>query len=51
MYFGADYYPEHWVFPFDGDEENPESRWEIDAHLMAQAGMNVVRMGEFSWGH
>lgn len=51
MYFGADYYPEHWVFPFDGDEENPESRWEIDAQLMAQAGMNVVRMGEFSWGH
>lgn len=50
MYFGADYYPEHWVFPFDGSEEEPESRWEIDAQLMAQAGMNVVRMGEFSWG-
>lgn len=50
MYFGADYYPEHWVFPFDGSEEEPESRWEIDAQLMAQAGMNVVRMGEFAWG-
>ncbi|MBL6763661.1 MAG: beta-galactosidase [Verrucomicrobiae bacterium] len=50
MYFGADYYPEHWVFPFDGSEEEPESRWDIDAQLMAQAGMNVVRMGEFSWG-
>ncbi len=50
MYFGADYYPEHWVFPFDGSEEEPESRWQVDAQLMAQAGMNVVRMGEFSWG-
>lgn len=50
MYFGADYYPEHWVFPFDGTAEEPESRWEQDAQLMAHAGMNVVRMGEFSWG-
>lgn len=50
MYFGADYYPEHWVFPFDGSEEEPESRWAVDAQLMAQAGMNVIRMGEFSWG-
>lgn len=50
MYFGADYYPEHWVYPFDGTAEKPESRWEQDAQLMAEAGMNVVRMGEFSWG-
>lgn len=50
MYFGADYYPEHWVFPFDGTAEEPESRWEQDAQLMAHAGMNVVRLGEFSWG-
>jgi beta-galactosidase len=50
MYFGADYYPEHWVFPFDGTAEEPESRWEQDAQLMAHVGMNVVRMGEFSWG-
>lgn len=50
MYFGADYYPEHWVFPFDGTAEEPESRWAQDAQLMAHAGMNVVRMGEFSWG-
>ena len=50
MYFGADYYPEHWVFPYDGTAEEPESRWEQDAQLMAHAGMNVVRLGEFSWG-
>ena len=50
MYFGADYYPEHWVFPYDGTQEEPESRWEQDAQLMAHAGMNVVRMGEFCWG-
>lgn len=50
MYFGADYYPEHWVYPYDGTADEPESRWEQDAQLMAHAGMNVVRMGEFSWG-
>ena len=50
MYFGTDYHPEHWVFPYAGTEDQPESRWEIDAQLMAQAGFNVVRMGEFSWG-
>lgn len=50
MYFGADYYPEHWVFPYAGTEDQPESRWEQDAQLMFGAGINVVRMGEFSWG-
>lgn len=50
MYFGADYYPEHWVFPYDGTAEEPESRWDQDAQLMEHAGMNVVRMGEFCWG-
>ncbi len=50
MHFGADYYPEHWVFPYAGSAELPESRWEEDASLMAAAGINVVRMGEFSWG-
>lgn len=50
MYFGTDYYPEHWVYPFAGTPEQPESRWEEDARLMVEAGMNVVRMGEFSWG-
>jgi beta-galactosidase len=50
MYFGADYHPEHWVYPYAGTAEEPEARWEQDAQLMEQAGFNVVRMGEFSWG-
>ncbi|MBR4427843.1 MAG: beta-galactosidase, partial [Clostridia bacterium] len=37
--FGADYYPEHW----------PRERWETDAKLMRELGLDVVRMGEFSW--
>ena len=32
MYFGVDYYPEHW----------PEERWEIDAQLMELLILNVV---------
>lgn len=39
FYFGVDYYPEHW----------PEERWPEDARLMAEAGLNVVRMAEFAW--
>ncbi|GAG67008.1 unnamed protein product [marine sediment metagenome] len=39
MYFGCDYYPEHW----------PKERWKKDAQLMAEAGFNVVRMAEFAW--
>ena len=39
FYFGVDYYPEHW----------PQERWETDAALMEQLGIQVVRMGEFSW--
>ena len=50
MYFGVDYYPEHWVFPYGGTAENPEATWEQDAELMAKAGINVVRIGEFTWG-
>jgi beta-galactosidase len=50
MFFGVDYYPEHWVFPHGGTAENPEGQWERDAALMARAGINVVRIGEFSWG-
>jgi beta-galactosidase len=50
MYLGAAYYPEQWVFPYDGTEEVPEDRWEQDAAGMAHAGLNVVRMGEFAWG-
>ena len=54
MFFGVDYYPEQSVFPNGGDEEHPETvwerAWERDAVLMAKAGFNVVRMGEFTWG-
>ncbi|MBI3850070.1 MAG: beta-galactosidase [Verrucomicrobia bacterium] len=50
MYFGVDYHPEHWVYPYAGTPEEPESRWQRDAHLMVSAGINVVRMGEFVWG-
>src|SRR5580693_6464395 len=50
MYFGVDYYPEHWVFPYSGTAENPEAAWEHDGELMVKAGINVVRIGEFSWG-
>ena len=39
FYFGVDYYPEHW----------PEERWPEDAHLMAEAGFNIVRLAEFAW--
>jgi beta-galactosidase len=50
MYFGVDYHPEHWVYPYDGTPEEPEARWKIDVALMQQLGVNVVRMGEFAWG-
>lgn len=50
MYFGVDYYPEHWVYPYGGTPEEPEARWKRDAELMVQLGVNVVRMGEFAWG-
>jgi len=39
MGFGVDYYPEHW----------PEDRWEHDARLMKDMGLDVVRIAEFSW--
>ena len=39
MYFGCNYYPEHW----------PEDKWEKDAQMMAKAGFNVVRLAEFAW--
>lgn len=39
MYFGADYYPEHW----------PKERWAVDAKLMKEAGFNLVRVAEFAW--
>lgn len=39
MYFGADYYPEHW----------PREDWEPHAKLMKEAHFNVVRIAEFAW--
>jgi beta-galactosidase len=36
---GVAYYPEQW----------PRDRWETDAALMADAGIAVVRIGEFAW--
>jgi beta-galactosidase len=50
MYFGVDYYPEQWVFPYGGTADHPEGAWETDADLMVKAGINVVRLGEFTWG-
>ncbi|MGA2029893.1 MAG: beta-galactosidase, partial [Verrucomicrobiota bacterium] len=50
MYFGVDYYPEQWVFPHGGTTDHREGAWGRDAALMAKAGVNVVRIGEFSWG-
>lgn len=39
LHFGVDYYPEHWE----------RSRWEKDAVLMQELGIQMVRMAEFSW--
>lgn len=39
IHFGVDYYPEHW----------PRTRWETDAKLMKDLGVQVVRLAEFSW--
>jgi beta-galactosidase len=50
MYFGTDYHPEHWVYPFAGTPDDPEARWRRDVELMVSAGVNVVRIGEFVWG-
>ena len=47
MFFGVDYYPEQWVFPYGGTADDPEGAWERDAELMVKAGFNVVRMGTF----
>lgn len=39
IFFGVDYYPEHW----------PRERWETDASMMREMGLQVARLGEFSW--
>lgn len=46
IYFGCDYYPEQWAQWLP----EGEARWETDAQLMQEAGFNVVRLAEFSWG-
>jgi beta-galactosidase len=50
MYFGVDYHPEQWVYPYAGTPEKPEAAWERDVELMQTAGVSVVRIGEFTWG-
>jgi beta-galactosidase len=37
---GVDYYPEHW----------DQAWWEDDAREMARAGVDTVRIAEFTWG-
>ncbi len=39
LHFGVDYYPEHWE----------QARWDRDAALMRDMGIQMVRMAEFSW--
>jgi beta-galactosidase len=39
LLLGTAWYPEQW----------PESRWERDLQLMQEAGIHMVRVGEFAW--
>ncbi|MCL4868871.1 MAG: beta-galactosidase [Anaerolineae bacterium] len=39
MQFGICYYPEQW----------PEDQWELDARMMQEAGLEIVRIAEFAW--
>jgi beta-galactosidase len=39
MRFGVCYYPEQW----------PEERWPVDVAMMADLGLDLVRIGEFAW--
>jgi len=39
MKIGVCYYPEQW----------PEDRWPVDARMMQQMQVDVVRVGEFAW--
>ncbi|MBI5947762.1 MAG: beta-galactosidase [Chloroflexi bacterium] len=36
---GVCYYPEHW----------PEERWDSDARMMAELGLDCARIAEFAW--
>jgi beta-galactosidase len=39
MKLGVCYYPEHW----------PRERWSVDARMMREAGLSIVRIAEFAW--
>jgi beta-galactosidase len=39
MQLGVCYYPEQW----------PQERWRLDAELMRQVGISLVRIAEFAW--
>ena len=39
LLLGVDYYP----------DQTPESLWEEDARMMAEAGITNVRVAEFAW--
>lgn len=39
MYFGVDYYPEHWT----------REEWGKHAEQMKEANINIVRLAEFAW--
>ncbi|MEB3414440.1 beta-galactosidase [Alteriqipengyuania sp. WL0013] len=39
MHLGTCYFPEHW----------PRERWAQDAAMMAEIGIDRVRLGEFAW--
>lgn len=39
LMLGSAWYPEQW----------PEAQWDHDLALMQQAGLNMVRIGEFAW--
>lgn len=39
MKLGVTYYPEQW----------PETRWRLDAKMMADLGLTYARLGEFAW--
>ncbi len=39
MRFGVCYYPEHWL----------EDRWSLDARMMREVGIDIVRIAEFAW--
>ena len=39
MWLGVDYYPEQW----------PEERWPVDARMMKEAGLGLVRLADSAW--